>query len=368
LTISSKFSIFSIVFCAWIFSWWILHKAIKSDPSDLFVLFQRIEREMWWISVAMFGQSGISQWMTSLGDLWRDFNRSCWYFCILWFSFDKFERILNHIFFKRFDQFVRVYAIRIDQRRSQWLNERSSIFMKCVRKIYFVKSYTFEMSFFFVIINFCHIDRFKIHVKIDSVISFFIVHWLWNPEINLHICRQSIWNICCTTHVVFLLFCYRIGIFFSWSFVRPSWLFNIFHIWNSMFWRAFLWKQRRQVVFLWFRCPLIHKKTIKKEQSESDCKYWKINGKCKIDSRKNQSFFIVGCLISKCLFFRKSNHDVFFHFCGFYMIKLFCKFFTSFQCTFFCFEMWSWIRNTKFFTVSNWNNVNLISWKEIDLK
>lgn len=193
-------------------------------------------------------------------------------------------------------------------------------------------------------------------------------HLFWNQEINFRNDPQPIWNIYCTKHVVFLFSDCRTNIFFSWSFVRPSWLFNIFHIWNSMFWRAFLWKQRRQVVFLWFRCPLIHKKTIKNKQSESDCKNWRINGKCKIDSCKNQSFFIVGCLIPKCLFFRKSNHDVFFHFCGFYMIKLFCKFFTSFQCTFSCFEFRPWIRNTKFFTVSNWNNKKLIVWKITDLK
>lgn len=193
-------------------------------------------------------------------------------------------------------------------------------------------------------------------------------HWLWNPEINLHICPQPIWNICCTTHVVFLLFCYRIGIFFSWSFVIPSWSFNIFHIWNSMFWCVFWWTQCHQVVFLWLCCPFVNKKTIKKEQSESDCKYWEINGKCKIDSCKDQSFFVVRCWIPKRFFSWKSNHDVFFHFAGFYLIKLFCKFFTSFQCTFSCFEMWSWIRHAEFFTVSNWNDENLIACEIIDLK
>lgn len=145
-------------------------------------------------------------------------------------------------------------------------------------------------------------------------ITLMFKHWLWNPEINLHICPQLIWNICCTTHVVFLLFYYRIGIFFSWSFVIPSWLFNIFHIWNSMFWCVFWWTQCHQVVFLWFRRPFINKKTIKKKQSKPNCKNWKINGKCKIDSCKDQSLFIVGCWISKCLFLWKSNKNVFFHF------------------------------------------------------
>ena len=144
-------------------------------------------------------------------------------------------------------------------------------------------------------------------------ITLMFKHWFWNPEINLHICPQLIWNICCTTHVVFLLFYYRIGIFFSWSFVIPSWLFNIFHIWNSMFWCVFWWTQCHQVVFLWFRRPFINKKTIKKKQSKPNCKNWKINGNCKIDSCKNQSLFIVRCWISKCFLFWKSNKNVFFH-------------------------------------------------------
>ena len=138
-----------------------------------------------------------------------------------------------------------------------------------------------------------------------------------------------------------------------------------------MFWCVFWWTQCHQVVFLWLCCPFVNKKTIKKEQSESDCKYWEINGKCKIDSRKNQSFFIVRCWISKRFFLWKSNHNIFFH--DFYFLTnkkdlLLCKFFAPFQSTFSCFEMWSWIRNSKFFTVSNWNDKDLISWKEIDLK
>lgn len=142
-------------------------------------------------------------------------------------------------------------------------------------------------------------------------------HCIFDPEIKFHICPQPTWNICCKEHVVFLPSCCRTKIFFSWSFVRPSWSFNIFHIWNWMCSRVFLWKQRRQVVFLWLLDPWINKKTIKNEQSKPDCKNRWINRKCKIYSRKDQSFFIVGCWISKCFFLWKSNHDVFFHFCGF---------------------------------------------------
>lgn len=214
LTISSKNLIFFSVFWLWISWWWILHNAIKSDPSDLFFLFQRIEREMWWISVAMFGQSGISQWMMSAGDLWRDFNQSVWYLSIFLISFDKFKRILNHIFFKCFDQFVRIYAIRIDQRRSQWLNKWSSIFLKRVRKFNFSKLNTIEIFWFFIMHNFRHFDLFNIHVKIDFVINFFITHLFWNQEINLRNEPQPIWNIYCTKHVVFLFSDCQTNIFF----------------------------------------------------------------------------------------------------------------------------------------------------------
>ena len=109
-----------------------------------------------------------------------------------------------------------------------------------------------------------------------------------------------------------------------------------------MFW----WKQHHQVAFLWLCCPFVNKKTIKKEQSESDCKYWKVNGKCKIDSRKNQSFFIVGCLIPKCLFFRKSNHNVFSHFCGFLHNKIILQVLHIFSMHLFLF--WNVILNKEY--------------------
>lgn len=226
------------------------------------------------------------------------------------------------------------------------MNKRSTIFFKSFTKFWSIKwngIYQFRFSIFFYQ-EFVYREKFTTFIIYNFISKF---HLFWNQEINLRNEPQPIWNIYCTKHVVFLFSDCRTNIFFSWLFVRPSWLFNIFHIWNSMFWRAFLWKQRRQVVFLWFRCPLIHKKTIKKEQSESDCKYWKINGKCKIDSRKNQSFFIVGCLIPKCLFFRKSNHDVFFHFCGFVRYKIILMFilylyFLQFQVNFYFFIWQIW--------------------------
>ena len=170
---------------------------------------------MWWISVAIFGQSGISQNIVSVLDLWRDFNQSFWYLSIFLISFNKFKRILNHIFFKCFNQFVRIYAIRIYQRRSQWLNKWSSIFLKCVRKFNLSKLNTIEIFWFFIMHNFRHFDFFNIHIKIDFVINFFITHLFWNQEINLRSDPQPIWNIYCRQLFVFLFFGYRIGIFFS---------------------------------------------------------------------------------------------------------------------------------------------------------
>ena len=151
-TISSKFFIFFSVFWLWISWWWTLHNAIKSDPSDLFFLFQRIEREMWWISVAMFGQSGISQWMMSAGVLWRDFNQSVWYLSIFLIFFDKIKRIFNHIILKRFNQFFCVYMIRISQTNPQWLHEWSSIIFKWFTKFWSIKwngFHQFRISFVF---------------------------------------------------------------------------------------------------------------------------------------------------------------------------------------------------------------------------
>lgn len=49
-------------------------------------------------------------------------------------------------------------------------------------------------------------------------------------------------------------------------------------------------------------------------------------------------------------------------------LKLFCKFFTSFQCTFSWFECGSCDQNFEFFTVPNWHDINSIVWIMIDLK
>lgn len=150
MTISSKNSIFSSVFFAWISSWWNLHNAIKSDPSDLFVLFQRMHLEMWWISVAIFGQSGISQWMMSLVVLCLDFNRSRWCLSIFLIFFDKIKRIYNHIFLKCFYQFFCVYMIRISQTSPQWFHEWSSIIFKWFTKFGSIKRNRFHQFRFFI--------------------------------------------------------------------------------------------------------------------------------------------------------------------------------------------------------------------------
>lgn len=153
---------FSVVFFAWIFSWWKRHKAIKSDPSELCFLFPRIERLMWWMSDAMFGHSGISQNMTSSGCLCLDFNRSDWYFCILFVWFYKFENILFNIIRKRFHDFFCVYWIRTNQTMSQWLNEWSAVFFKRIDQIKFWKRHAInEFNSIFVFSKFCECELFK---------------------------------------------------------------------------------------------------------------------------------------------------------------------------------------------------------------
>jgi len=193
---------------------------------------------MWWISVAMFGQSGISQWMMSVGDLWRDFNQSVWYLSIFLIFFDKIKRIFNHIILKRLNQFFCVYMIRISQTSTQWLNKWSSIIFKWFTKFGSIKRNRFHQFRFFIFFHqeFVYCEIFTSFV-IYNLINYF--HLFWNQEINFRNDPQPIWNIYCTKHVVFLFSDCRTNIFFSWSFVIPSWLFNIFHIWNSMFWRVF---------------------------------------------------------------------------------------------------------------------------------